>query len=120
MCSTHVSDLVGDVVQIRMLHSLSGCNAICWVALEHLFEEVEPLLVEVWHESVERAARVVSHIGHVLLIKRQFRNIWPFIHCWSASDLEDFSKLVTIVLPGEEWLTIHDLCKDTSNGPNIN
>jgi hypothetical protein len=61
---------------------------------------------------------MIVHIGHVLVVKGQLRQAWPLVlvGCIGrASDIEDFMKLVLVVLPCEERCSVNDLCKDASD-----
>ena len=73
-----------------MLHGLTSSYTICWVASEHLFEEVESSFVEVWNELVKWSLLILAHLRHVLLIEGQLGQTRPVVHLGRASDLEYF------------------------------
>jgi len=33
--STHIPDLIRDIIEVWMLHGLSGCDTVSWIASEH-------------------------------------------------------------------------------------
>ena len=68
---------------------------------------------------VQWALLVLPHLRHMLLVQGQFSEAWPLVDVRRASDLENFSQLVQIVLPGEQRRAIHNLRKNASNRPNI-
>ena len=90
MYSAHVSDLIRHIVQIGMVHGLTCCDTISWIASEHFVKQVETLFVQVGHERVQWARLALLQICHVLFVKGQLGVPRPFIECRCTSDLEDF------------------------------
>ena len=52
--SAHVPDLIRYIVEVRMLHGLAGGDAVSRIASEHLVQQVEALLIQVWNELIQR------------------------------------------------------------------
>jgi len=56
---------------------------------------------------------------HVLVVERKFCETVPDIWGGSASDLEDFLKLVAIVGTSKKRLSVDNLSEDASDRPNV-
>ena len=51
--STHVSNLIRNIIQVGVLHGLTSRDPFRRVTPEHFIEEVQTLLVEIGHKRVQ-------------------------------------------------------------------
>ena len=117
--STHVSNLIRNIIQVGVLHGLTSRDPFRRVTPEHFIEEVQTLLVEIGHKRVQWSDRMSSHLSFMLLVQGQLRQSRPLFKSWRTSNLEDFVELIGVILSGEQGRPVDDLSEDASNGPNI-
>jgi len=112
-------------LEVRVLHSFLGRNALSMVVLEHLTEQVNSLIghksvILCVDELVPWLAWVLTNDIVVVRIKRHvvFGNIGEEVV--SAKNFGNFDQLIVIVLALEERFLLEDHAGEhTAKGPDI-
>ena len=114
--SLHVFDGVIDITQVGVQHCFFCCDTFCRVALQHFLDQVKALLVKSWNQL--RQGLLLEHLA-ILRVERQLCQANPVFWVGSASYLEDFLQLVSLVLAGKKRFTADDLSENASDGPDV-
>lgn len=99
-----------------MQQGLLCSNAVCGVALQHLFDQVQARLVE--RHLIANGLRLVDLL-FALREEGQLLYARPLLLGGRASDLENLLQLFLLVVASEKRLVVDDLRKNATNRPNI-